>query len=90
MQYHNMNIPEEKILVFQELVKQYDGRFIKDPFHSFGCFHVSVDFDHIPMDNVNEFLKKWDLVNLTIVEKVRKINIFKKFINHIKYFCKGD
>ena len=90
MQYHNNTIPEEKILVFQELVKEYDGRFMRDPFHSFGCYHVSIDFDHVSMHKINEFLKKWELANLNIIETERKKNILRKAINRIKYFCKGE
>jgi hypothetical protein len=59
----------EKLMQLQEMVKQFDLRFIGNPIISGERSYVTIDSDHLPVEQCLAFRKAWDRVTTPIVEQ---------------------
>ncbi len=79
------NVKAEKLKQFQELVKAFDIRFMRNPYIYAGKASVTISGEHLPMEKCNEFFATWDRMNRDIKEVPEKTKL-QKFMKKIKKF----
>lgn len=63
-----MSIPSDRLLLFQELVKQHNLRFIGNPYVVGDKAFVTIDSHHLPPGGWNQFFENWNRFNTPIRE----------------------
>lgn len=69
--------PAAKLKQLQELVKQYNARWVFSPYpaHSGkpeGNWRVGIDFKQVDSEDIQAFQVSWDRLNSPVVESIRK------------------
>lgn len=77
----NFSVKKEKILQFQEFLKEYGGYFISNPIFIDDEWRVSFVFYN---NKAGEFLKAWKQVNTEVIEKTKKKSFFQRLKNLFK------
>jgi hypothetical protein len=75
-------VDTEKLKQLQEMVKQYDLRFVGNPIISGARSYVTLDSDHLPIDQCLAFRRAWCTVTTPIVElRATKRKLLENKIN---------
>lgn len=82
-----MWVPVNRLRQFQDLVKQYDFRFMSNPLIMSDRAYVHIDGDHLPMTNCNAFFSDWNRLTTPIAEKTPTFR--KRLMNKIKGIFQG-
>lgn len=77
----NFSVKKEKIVQFQEFLKEYGGYFISNPIFIDDEWRVSFVFYN---NKASEFLKAWKQVNTEVIEKTKKKSFFQRLKNLFK------
>lgn len=80
-------VKNEKMKIFQDLVKAFNFRFEFNPIIGKERTYVSIDGDHLPMEKCNEFFVTWERLNMKIKEVPQKTK-FQKLLKKFKFLTK--
>ena len=83
----SMWVQNEKLKIFQDLMKQYNVYFEYNPMIGKEKTYVAIDGDHLPMTTMNDFFSSWERMNCQIKEVPQKTKI-QKFTNKLQKFFK--
>lgn len=73
----SMWVQNEKLKIFQDLMKQYNVYFESNPMIGKERTYVAIDGNHLTMTTMNDFFASWDRLNRQIKEVSEKTKFQK-------------
>lgn len=77
----NFVVKKEKLLQFQEFLKEYGGYFASNPIFIDDEWRVNFVFYN---NRAGEFIKAWNQINTQVIEKTKKKSLFQRLKNLFK------